>query len=51
MREAIFASLAGVDGLTVLDLCAGSGVLAVEALSRGTARVTCIDSGSGAFSP
>jgi 16S rRNA (guanine966-N2)-methyltransferase len=49
MREAIFASLAGVDGLTVLDLCAGSGVLAVEALSRGAARVTCIDSAAAAI--
>jgi len=49
LREAIFASLSGVDGLTVLDLCAGSGVLAVEALSRGAARVTCVDSAAAAI--
>ncbi len=49
LREAIFASLAGVDGLTALDLCSGSGVLAVEALSRGAARATCVDSAAAAI--
>ncbi len=49
LREAIFASLAGVDGLTVLDLCSGSGLLAIEALSRGAAAATCVDSAGPAI--
>ena len=49
LREAIFASLAGVDGLTVLDLCSGSGMLAIEALSRGAAAATCVDSAGPAI--
>ncbi len=48
LREAIFTSLAGVHGLSVLDLCAGSGVLAIEALSRGAVRATCVDSAAAA---
>ena len=51
LREAIFASLAGVDGLSVLDLCSGSGLLAIEALSRGAARATLIDSAGPALRP
>ena len=49
LREAIFASLAGVDGLRVLDLCSGSGLLAIEALSRGAATATCVDSAGPAI--
>ena len=49
LREAIFASLAGVDGLSVLDLCSGSGLLAIEALSRGAERATCVDSAGPAI--
>ena len=49
LREAIFASLAGVDELAVLDLCSGSGVLAVEALSRGASSATCVDSAAAAI--
>jgi 16S rRNA (guanine966-N2)-methyltransferase len=49
LREAIFASLAGVDGLRVLDLCSGSGLLAIEALSRGATHATCIDSAGAAI--
>jgi 16S rRNA (guanine966-N2)-methyltransferase len=34
VREALFAMLASVEGLSVLDLFAGSGALGIEALSR-----------------
>lgn len=48
LREAIFASLAGVDELRILDLCAGSGLLAIEALSRGATHATCVDNAAAA---
>jgi 16S rRNA (guanine966-N2)-methyltransferase len=38
VREALFSALEadpGLDGVDVLDLCAGSGALGIEALSRG----------------
>jgi 16S rRNA (guanine966-N2)-methyltransferase len=43
VREALFSILGGLDGLSVLDLFAGSGALAIEALSRGAARATLVD--------
>jgi 16S rRNA (guanine966-N2)-methyltransferase len=43
VREALFSILGDVVGLSVLDLFAGSGALAIEALSRGAARATMID--------
>ena len=43
VREALFAILGDVSGARVLDLYAGSGALAVEALSRGAAEATCVD--------
>ena len=46
-REAIFDmlySLGGVDGLQVADLFSGTGALGIEALSRGAASVTFVDS-------
>jgi 16S rRNA (guanine966-N2)-methyltransferase len=44
VREAVFSSLGGevVDG-TVLDLYAGTGAMAIEALSRGAARALLVD--------
>jgi 16S rRNA (guanine966-N2)-methyltransferase len=45
VKEALFSSLgpAGVEGATVLDLYAGSGALAIEALSRGAALAVLVD--------
>jgi 16S rRNA (guanine966-N2)-methyltransferase len=46
VREALFSILgpAALDGARVLDLYAGSGALGIEALSRGAASATFIDS-------
>jgi 16S rRNA (guanine966-N2)-methyltransferase len=43
VREAIFSMLGSVEGARVLDLFAGSGALAIEALSRGAAEATLVD--------
>ncbi|MBU8579344.1 16S rRNA (guanine(966)-N(2))-methyltransferase RsmD [Brevibacterium luteolum] len=46
VRESLFSSLTTLDVLTdthVLDVCAGSGGLGFEALSRGAAHVTFIE--------
>lgn len=43
VREAIFSILGDVQGLMVLDLFAGSGALALEALSRGAANADMVD--------
>jgi 16S rRNA (guanine966-N2)-methyltransferase len=44
VREAIFSILADVEGASVLDLFCGTGALAIEALSRGAATATLVDS-------
>jgi 16S rRNA (guanine966-N2)-methyltransferase len=44
VREAAFNLIGPVDGATVLDLFAGSGAMGLEALSRGAARVTFVES-------
>jgi 16S rRNA (guanine966-N2)-methyltransferase len=50
VREALFSVLGGrVDGARVLDLFAGSGALGIEALSRGAAEVTFVDSAPAAI--
>lgn len=43
VREALFSTLGPLDGLRVLDLFAGSGALAIEALSRGAAEAVLVD--------
>jgi 16S rRNA (guanine966-N2)-methyltransferase len=46
-REALFSTLAGLvdlDGARVLDLYAGTGAVGLEALSRGAAKVTFVES-------
>jgi 16S rRNA (guanine966-N2)-methyltransferase len=44
IKEAVFSTLGDVSGLEVLDLYAGSGSLGLEALSRGAARATFVES-------
>jgi 16S rRNA (guanine966-N2)-methyltransferase len=44
VREAAFNLIGPVDGASVLDLFAGSGAMGLEALSRGAARVTFVES-------
>jgi 16S rRNA (guanine966-N2)-methyltransferase len=44
VREALFSMLGPLDDLHVLDLYAGSGALGIEALSRGAADATFVDS-------
>jgi len=51
VREAVFAilgSLGSVSGAHVLDLFAGTGALGLEALSRGAAHATFVDSARSA---
>jgi 16S rRNA (guanine966-N2)-methyltransferase len=43
VREALFSMLGSVEGERVLDLYAGSGALAIEALSRGAAGATLVE--------
>jgi 16S rRNA (guanine966-N2)-methyltransferase len=43
VREALFSILGDISGLRVLDLFAGSGALAIEALSRGAASATLVE--------
>jgi 16S rRNA (guanine966-N2)-methyltransferase len=50
VREALFSILGdAVTGARVLDLFAGSGALAIEALSRGAASATLVDSATTAI--
>lgn len=49
VREALFSILASVEDARVLDLFAGSGALGIEALSRGAARATFVDSAAPAI--
>lgn len=43
VRESLFAVLGDLHGAIVLDLYAGTGALAIEALSRGAARAVCVE--------
>jgi 16S rRNA (guanine966-N2)-methyltransferase len=43
VKEAIFSMLGSLEGARVLDLFAGSGALAIEALSRGATAAVCVD--------
>ena len=43
VREALFSILGDVSGARVLDLYCGTGALAIEALSRGAAAATLVD--------
>lgn len=44
VREAIFSILGDVAGAIVLDLYCGTGALGIEAISRGAAHATLVDS-------
>jgi 16S rRNA (guanine966-N2)-methyltransferase len=48
VREALFSILGDISGLEVLDLFAGSGAMAIEALSRGAGSATLVDSSRAA---
>ena len=48
VREALFSMLGPVAEARVLDLFAGSGALGLEALSRGAAEATFVDSSAAA---
>ena len=48
MRGALFNILGDIEGLTFLDIFAGSGGLAFEAVSRGAASVSAVDKDSSA---
>ena len=43
VREALFSTLGPVEGMRVLDLFAGSGALAMEALSRGASQAVLVE--------
>jgi 16S rRNA (guanine966-N2)-methyltransferase len=43
MRESVFAVLGDLAGLSFLDLFAGSGILALEAASRGASSLACVE--------
>ena len=44
VKEAVFNVLAGeLEGTRVIDLCAGSGALGIEALSRGAVHATFVE--------
>lgn len=50
VREALFSILGGsVDDARVLDLYAGTGALALEAMSRGARSATCVERSAGAL--
>jgi 16S rRNA (guanine966-N2)-methyltransferase len=48
VREALFSILGQIEGQRVLDLFAGSGAMAIEALSRGAGSATLVDSSAAA---
>ena len=43
VREGIFSALGALSGCSFLDLCAGTGSVGCEALSRGASPVTLVD--------
>lgn len=43
MRESLFGCLGDLEGLSFLDLFSGTGVIALEAFSRGASPVECVE--------
>ncbi|MDR1108029.1 MAG: RsmD family RNA methyltransferase [Spirochaetaceae bacterium] len=46
MRESVFASLGDLSGLSFLDLFSGSGIIALEAASRGAGYIEAVEADS-----
>ena len=49
MRESVFGILGDLEGLSFLDLFAGSGVIGLEAASRGADPVACVEKDRSKF--
>jgi 16S rRNA (guanine(966)-N(2))-methyltransferase RsmD len=49
MRESVFAVLGDLAGLSFLDLFSGSGVIALEAASRGASPIACVEKDPSKF--
>lgn len=49
VRQALFNILGDIEGACVLDLFSGSGLMALEALSRGAAEVTSVEKNKRIF--
>jgi 16S rRNA (guanine966-N2)-methyltransferase len=49
MRESVFAILGDLAGLSFLDLFSGSGIIGLEAVSRGASPVVCVEKDPGKF--
>jgi 16S rRNA (guanine966-N2)-methyltransferase len=49
MRESVFAVLGDLTGQSFLDLFSGSGIIALEAASRGASPVACVEKDPGKF--
>jgi len=49
MRESLFAILGDLSGLSFLDLFSGSGIIALEAASRGAWPVVCVERDKAKF--
>ena len=43
MRESVFASLGDISGLSFLDIFSGSGIIALEAASRGAVNIEAVE--------
>ena len=43
MRESVFSCLGGITGLSFLDIFSGSGIIALEAASRGAAYIEAVE--------
>jgi 16S rRNA (guanine(966)-N(2))-methyltransferase RsmD len=43
MRESVFAALGGLTGLSFLDLFSGTGIIALEAASRGASYIEAVE--------
>jgi len=47
MRESVFSIMGPLDGMSFLDLFSGSGIIALEAASRGADPVDCVERDRG----